>query len=363
MKYRLSTILAREAVDGDKTKVIDLNLIDPVSKFQVLYESVGVGGGSADHHAARCVTKIELVDGSDVLYSLNGMEAQAADWYNNLVEPTNHPRYHGAGQICEMVFNMNFGRFLWDTLYAFDPRKFNNPQLKITIDVDAGGVQSTSGYLTVMAQLFDEKEISPEGFFMHKEIKDYGLNSATHEYTDLPTDFPYRKLFIAACVETEQIKNLLNTVKLSEDHDRKIPLDCTVEQLLRALVNGRPYRETVLMTVGGNDGEFYCTPQHLPRPVASSWEISNRPYTISAMGGWGGKGYLYCEGLMTGVCVSVEGYAPHSVMEIPFGIQADPEDWYDVTKLGSLTLDILSITARTSSDTVQIFLQQARKYP
>ena len=60
--------------------------------------------------------------------------------------------------------------------------------------------------------------------------------------------------------------------------------------------------------------------------------------------------------------VQVEGWCPHGAIEIPFGLQDDPADWYDVTKLGSLRLDILSKSGRTSADTVQIFLQQLRKY-
>lgn len=362
MNYRLATILAREDVKTDFTKVIDLNLVNPVSQMQILYESTGVGGGSADHHAARCVTKIELIDGSDVLYSLNGMEAQAVDWYHNLVEPANRPVYLG-GNNAEMVFNMNFGRFLWDTELAFDPRRFKNPQLKITIDRGAGGVGSVAGFLTVFGQLFDEKEVSPTGFLMHKEVKNYGLGSATHEYTNLPTDFPYRKLFIAACKEDEQIKDLINTIKLSEDNDKRIPVNCTAEELLRSLVGaGRPYREVILMSAGAPTGNFYCTPQHMPHPLATSWEVANIDTAITTFGGWGGKGYLYCSNLVTGVCVSVDGYAPHSVMEIPFGIQSERSDWYDVTKLGNLQLDIHSITARTAADTVQICIQQERPY-
>ncbi|GAH24026.1 unnamed protein product [marine sediment metagenome] len=61
MNYRLATILAREAVSADGTKVIDLNLVDPVSQFQIIYESLGVSAGPPDALAAQCVTKIELV--------------------------------------------------------------------------------------------------------------------------------------------------------------------------------------------------------------------------------------------------------------------------------------------------------------
>lgn len=362
MKYRLATILARETVSSDKTVVIDLNLVDPVSQFQITYESTASGSGEADHHAARCVTKIELVDGSDVLFSLSGQEAQAVDFYHNKKEPANQSKYL-VGFEAEMVFNINFGRYLWDSLFAFDPKKFTNPQLKITIDMGAGGVQSVGGFLTVVAHIFDEKVITPEGFFMHKEIKNYGLGSASHEYTDLPTDYPYRKMFIAAQTENLHMAGILNTIKLSEDNDRKIPFNLTVNELLRSIVGQGPiYRESLILSAGGPEADFYCTPCHNIKAVATSWEVANNAYTITLHSGDGGKCIIYGEGTLTNMIITVEGYAPHGAMEIPFGLQNNPDDWYDVTKLGSLSLDILSVTDMTTANTVQIFLQQLRRY-
>jgi len=362
MNYRLATILARKAISADGTEVIDLNLADPVSQFHIVYESTGVGGGSADHHAAKCVTKIELVDGSDVLFSLSGQECQAVDFYNRGIEPANQNIYLG-GMNAEMIFNVNFGRYLWDTLMAFDPKKFVNPQLKITIDLGAGGVQSVAGFLTVFAQIFDGKAVTPTGFLMHKEVKDYALGDATHEYTDLPTDYLYRKLFIAAQTEGTGPEYLIGNVKLSEDNDRKIPLNATGFEILRAIVGqGKPYRENIIVAGSPAENNFYCTPCYWPKLQATSWASANLAYTITAYGGDGGKGTLYMETAGYNIGVAVEGYCPHGAIELPFGLQDDPTDWYDVTKFGSLRLDIKSADDRSATDKVQIFLQQLRNY-
>lgn len=362
MNYRLATILAREAVSTDLTKVIDLNLVDPVSQFHIVYESTGVGSGEADGHAAKCITKIELIDGSDVLFSLSGQETQAVDFYHRKIEPANIPVYL-SGMPAEMIFNMNFGLHLWDPVHAFDPRKFTNPQLKITIDRNAGGVSSVAGFLTVLGHIFDDKAVTPEGFLMHKEIKSYGLGSASHEYTDLPTDYPYRKLFVAAQTYGTGPEYLINTMKLSEDNDRKIPFNNTMWEFLRALTGlYPPYRENILMSGGGSGLKFYCTPCYWPRVSIAQWESSNVAKVATAWQGDGGRGYIYLEGSGGNYNIAVEGWAPHGSVEIPFGIQNDPADWYDVTKLGSLQLDILSVSGRSSTDTVQIFLQQLRKY-
>lgn len=362
MNYRLATILAREEVKADLTKVMDLNLVDPVTQFQIIYESTGVGAGDADDHVAKCITKIELVDGSDVLFSLTGLECQAVDFHHRELEPPNL-NFNLAGTEGFWVFNMNFGRYLWDILYAFDPRKFTNAQLKITIDLDAGGVQSEAGFLTVLAHIFDEKEVSPEGFLMHKEIKDYGMGDGTHEYTDLPIDYPYRKLFIAARVLGTGPEHLIDTIKLSEDNDRRIPFNDTFKNILMGVVGQkRPFREMVIAANASTTNYFYCTPCFWPTLQVAHWEGSAMSGELTAWGGDGGKGTLFSSAAGGNYIVEVEGWCPHGAIEIPFGLQDDPADWYDVTKLGSLRLDVLAKSGRSDSDTVQVFLQQLRKY-
>lgn len=360
MNYRLATVIGREAVSADKQRIISITLKDPVSQMQVVYESTGGASGPPVALAAACVTKVELVDGSDVLFSLDGYETQALDFYHSKKEPANMNVYLG-GNNAEMVFNMNFGRFLWDTVLAFDPRRFENPQLRITIDVDAGGQASSAGFLTVLAHIFDEKEISPVGFLMHKEIKNYAIAGATHEYTDLPTDFPIRKLLIKALIPGTSMENVLNTIKLSEDNDKRIPFNHTIRDIIRAIVGqGRTYREKQLMALGGTTGYFFCTPTYWPMMNVTIWRGSQLDVTVNAYGGDGGRGNLYAAASVDNIILDIEGFLPHGVIEIPFGLQDEIDDWYDVTKLGSLKLDILGVSGIT--DNCQIFLQQVRMY-
>lgn len=363
MNYRIATVLARKAVSTDYTETIDLNLVDPVSQFQIIYESTGAGSGPPDALAAACVTGIELIDGSDVFYSLSGQEAQAADFYHRKVEPANQNVYL-SGNNAEMVFNMNFGRFLWDPVLAFDPRKFTNPQLKITIDRDAGGQESTAGYLTVLANIFDEKAVTPSGFLMHKEIKDYALGEGTHEYTDLPTDYPYRKLFLKSLVPGTGTEWCFANIKLSEDNDKRIPLNHSIADILRMIVGqGPPYREKQVQAPGGSSGYFFCTPAYWPKVNANNWADSAFTEAITVWGGDGGRGMLYASSSIPNAMIDIEGYCPHGVIELPFGIQDDVADWYDVSKVGSLKLDVTSGGGMGSaSETCQVFLQQHRTY-
>ena len=262
-----------------------------------------------------------------------------------------------------MIYNMNFGRHLYDPLFAFDPGKFTNPQLKITIDINGGGSNTDGGYLSVVAHIFDEKPITPEGFLMQKEIKDYAFGSATHEYTDLPTDYPYRKLYIGSLIAGVGADYIFDTIKLSEDNDRRIPLNHTISEILKAITGQhRPYREKQFGPGNMNSIFYRCTPTYWPGGVATFWVTPCPAGMISFYGGDGGRFSLDMNTATSNWQALIEGHCPHGVLEIPFGLQDDPADWYDVTKLGSLQLDILSASGRSSSDSCQVFLQQLRKY-
>jgi hypothetical protein len=362
MNYRLATLLERENHSADITKVIDITLADIVSQFQIIYEPYNTVDGEPTAHPAKCITKIELVDGSDVIFSLTGMEAQAADWYHRKQEPANVLMYL-TPMYSLQIYNINFGRFLYDPLFAFDPKKFRNPQLKITIDINGGGCTVTSGYLTVLAHIFDEKVITPQGFLMHKEIKDYALASAAHEYTDLPTDYAYRKLFARIQKYETGPDYCFDTIKLSEDNDKRVPFNHTIGQVLSALVGQtRPYREKILMPGNLNAINYHCTPTYWPAVVATYWITPAVAGYISCYGGDGGRFTMDMNTAANNAQVLMEGHCPHGVIEIPFGNQDDPEDWYDVSKIGNLRLDIKSASGMSSSESCQVFMQQLRKY-
>lgn len=362
MNYRLATLLARESHSSDTTKTIDIDVTDKISQMVVTYETVNGNQAAGDGHPAGCVTKIELVDGSEVLYSLSGKEAQVADYYHNQKEPANIVLYTN-GMNCESIFNMNFGRYLYDSELALDPTKFSNLQLKITIDINGGGSLSTSGYLTVFAHLFDEKVVSPVGFLMHKEIKNYTLVNSAHEYTDLPTDFPYRKLFVKAQRYGTGPEYQLDEVKLSEDVDKRIPINQTMFQILRTITSQcKPYREWIIGPGTTTAQYFYCTPCYWPVFSVDFWRATVIATGLAAYVGDGGRFQVVSGSAGPNWQALVEGWAPHAGIEIPFGLQQDMGDWFDPSGLGNLKLDLKAGSSVGTSQTCEIFLQQLRKY-
>jgi hypothetical protein len=362
MNYRLATILSSEAHSSDTTKPLDIDIRDPISQIIITHEPTNGSQIYANGHPAACISLIELVDGSDVLFSLSGKEAQAADFYHRKMSPPNILLYTN-GMNSEMVYIINFGRYLWDPLYALDPTKFQNLKLNITIDVDAGGSAVSTGNLTVMAQIFDEKTITPLGFLMHKEIKSFTLVNSAYEYTDLPTDFAYRKLFVRAQRDGTGPEYQVDTIKLSEDTDKRVVLNHTMFQLLRTIMaQTPPYREWIIGPGATSAQYFFCTPAYWPAFAASLWRAATTPAGICIYAGDGGRFTESQEGSGPNWQAHVEGWAPHGVIEIPFGLQDDPADWYNVSQIGNLKLTVRGGGSVGSLQTSEIFLQQLRTY-
>jgi len=363
MLYRLNTILPRKNYTADAVELIDIDIIDPISQILFTHEVNNVSSGlGATGHPIRCISKIELVDGSTVLESLSGQEAQAVDFYHRGKEPSNLMLYMD-GIYSEVVAAINFGRFLYDPLLAWDPKKFTNPQLKVTIDLDGGGCNATDGYLTVIAHIFDEKKISPVGFLMTKEVKQYTLANGSHEYTELPRDFPYRQLFLRAQRYGTGPEDQIDTVKISEDADKRVPLNHTMKQILRNVAAGwGTYKESIIMSGGTSAHYYYCTPCNWPKFAGAGWRNTANIGSAAFYGGDGGRFQRIMDTYAGNVQAHIEGYAPHAVVPLLPKFSDDLTDVYDVSKIGDLKLDVLAGSSVGTDQTAEIITQQLKKY-
>lgn len=362
MKYRLSTLHPSQSYAANKTEVIDVNVADPISSIVIGLTVGNTASAAPTAHALACLTKIELVDGSDVLFSLNGFEADALDWYCNGVQRSNWNAYL-SGMDTNRFIGLNFGRYLYDPILALDPKKFTNLQLKFSLDYDAGGCAPDENVVEIWANLFDEKKVDPIGFLMAKEVKDYPGNGATHEYTDLPVDYPFRKLLIRAHAHGHEPGALLNNLKLSEDQDKRVIFDHRFSQIFRNLAGRTPiYAESIIGYVATAGAYGYCTPTSRVNGICQRWASSVGAGECAFYDGDGGRFDVTSETANSNMQVELKGWLPHGVWDVPFGDQQDIEDWFDVTKIGSLRADILGRSAIDSGDSVQLFIQQLRKY-
>ena len=362
MNYRLSQILSTTTLTDNRTDSYDINISDVISRIVITLR--GTNADSVpDGHPAKGISKIELVDGSDVLYSLSGEEAQATDFYDTGITPLNVVSYVDAN-IWTCLCNLNFGRRLWDTDLALDPKRFKNLQLKVThkvADTAGSSTTSTTSTLQIHAFCFDEKRVSPRGFLMNKEIYAYTIGTQnSYEYIDLPTDYPIRRMMVQALYVGYETHQIVNAIKISEDNDKRVVFDESVSQFnkLMAPEYGK-WEEANVVAITTGTVAFYTAVDYeyaigiIPTVDAdTSQQLTAYPL--------GGRYYLTGEGTKEAI-LNIEGYCPHGCIPIWCGDQDDVNDWYDVRKVGSLVAR-LKAGSLGGTATARFVLQQYRLY-
>lgn len=359
MKYRQSTILPAKTLTGAGTETIPINVKDIISRITLLWSvgKVKIGMSSYTH---KDITKIELVDGSDVLFSMDGGQAQALNIYDREC-PTVWNGNNINNNELKSFYSIDFGRWLFDTDLALDPTRFRNLQLKVTYDSDVCEVGCASGDLSVYADLFDEKMVSPMGFLMGKEHYQTIMGaSATYTYIDLPTDHPIRKMLVQGYRAAYEPWYQVAEARLDEDNEKRIPFDWNLEiyHLLRRTID-QPIQDHIAMTAESGGSALYATPtDYWATLLALAQDGVSRFYTDR----YGKGGYFNVRSdASTSLSGIVKGWLPNHCFQFPFGSQKDIEDWYDVTKLGSLRLRLKAGTYNAAGRQA-VVLQQLRRY-
>lgn len=359
MKYRETELLDRTDVGTAGTKTIDVNVLDPISRIDITWQAKV--GNTMIAQLGAMLPKIELVDGSDVLFSMNGLEAQALNIYDRKV-PTMNGLWFCGGNYMQATFGIDFGRWLYDPELAFDPKQFRNPQLKITHDESAAWASCTDNYLEVFAHCFDEKVISPIGFLMSKKHHAYTPgNENVYEYIELPTDHTIRQMLIRGFLSATDPLDVVDEARLSEDNDKRVVFDTELRRYFyRMHGNWIPVVEHWFEYGAGSDIYVkYFTPTNFGSAMLAQGQAAGADiYFDDAMRGgkmdWHEPSAIMCYGL-------VSGYLPNHTIALPFGLQSELDSWYDAQTKGSVRLRLLS-GASYASSVISTILQQLRRY-
>jgi len=355
MNYRLASILAPEAASTAATKTVDINLADPVSRLTIQMKGLN-SSTTPTAHPAKMISKIELVDGSDVLFSMSGVECQALNFYDQGIMPLSCINYLNDAYAMAS-FNLNFGRFLYDPVLALDPKKFSNPQLKITHNKALGGAVPDAGELSVFAHVFDQKAAAPTGMLMSKEQYGYTLAASAKEHIDLAVDLPYRKLVIMSMSATLQPWQQFNTVKLSQDNDRRVIYnDEKTSNLLKLLEMWPQFTESIAAASKSGTQTIFHSASYERMGVLTGMAADSAAYFTETYGG----AVAIAAGAAVDMNVVVTGRAPHGSLCIPFGKQDEIADAYDMKDVGNLRLSLTG--GGSANGTCEIVSQQIRNY-
>jgi len=358
MNYRHTEILAATDLGASGTKPIEIKITDPISAITVKHWPVGVTADLVNHPAAN-LERIEVADGSEVLYGLTGKQGQALN-INEAKFPVIQEVDYRAGGVPLVYVHILFGRRLWDPELALLPGKFNNLQMKIKwnrVNFDSG---CTSHNTMVYGHVFDEKAITPVGYLMTKDVKNYEPSAGGNEYTKLPNDYPIRKLMIQAAKLGTGFRGIVERIKLDEDTDKRIPIDGDIHDLeafLQAVSGEAEDAILVYATVAGVN--VPCTAWDLFAMTANGQATTNLIYLT---GPFGGRFGAMADTGTTLIRAHVKGRRPHGCVCIPFGNQEDLDDWWDVTKVGHPRLTIKGGASAAAGDQVSVITQQLRRY-
>lgn len=235
MKTRLATLTSRKAFSATDVIERDIRGSDPISFIDIGVRMTN-GATMLENAVVKVhddVTKIELVDGGDVLISANMEELQAL----NAFERKNMPRMEITWEddaVQEEWVRIPFGFYGFDPNHYLRPADFGNLQLKVSITLTtvASGTWAASGHdVTMIAGIMERGYGDYKGFLSTKNVKAYSAVDGAREDIQLNTDWPYRAILLQAFKTATRPDENLELIRLTADDDKHVALELYATEL------------------------------------------------------------------------------------------------------------------------------------
>ena len=367
MRTRDDVIEYQKTLDDVGTYTKDLKIRDIVSALEFEFRGTNGASGNLDNFISDVITKIEIVDGSEVLYSCNLMELEALHFYKRKSAPVLFPSEWVSTGIQRHSCLLMFGRDLWDPDFAMDFHNFTNPQLKVTSNIAAIRAAGTSGYTTstlkmsCVAKIMEDLPSPPSKYLMAKQQKAWTSGTAGDNPITLPRDLPYRLAILRAYVAGSDIAEAITNLKVNCDRGKFIPFDRYVKDLdAEALARFGEIRikHDIYRAHGATIRLLVNTEPHsIPINKASgavipliNWEWSSQMYLSLFL--HDGTNYSTTQNWT----LNEQGHALHATLPILFGDPDRPETWFDPTPY-----DLIEFTPKEAAAAVcSILLEQPR---
>jgi len=366
MRKRWTYLEKDKALSDSGEMTSDITISDPITALWV--EMRCANGASWNHNNPMhdCVSDIEVIDGAEVIHSLDAQQLLARACADLRYMP--HQRFSElGGDPASIALPIMFGRSLEDTEYALDPKRFLNPQVRLKWDLATNQAVGATGYATggltatIIAECLEDVP-APKGFLLAKEHYTW-TSAAGVEYIDLPRDRKYRGLLYKSYLASYHPYGVVSNVKLNCDGGKYVPLDVEVEDLLYLMMMRQPalrYRSASHLkdsdTLYSHLTELesvmaICENQGDVVPGYANYEYGNQTFWVYAAGSASGS-YM-------NIGLEVHGYCPFGYIYIPFGRPEVVEDWFDPTIYGSVRLEA---TGAVASGACAVCVVQERLY-
>jgi len=364
---RRQTFLENSKVLADSGEITsDIWLRDPITALWVELRAQNGGTYNLANTLAGCIDSIEVIDGSNVLLSLDGYEAFAIGAYRQghfgqqLIAET-----EDVYQNC--FFPIFFGRWFGDEVLALDPTHFNNLQVRFKWNlanvnaVGATGFLTGTGRLNILADVM-EGATPPVGVVTYKEHYSFTTGDSGVEYVDLPTDYPHKALYIRSYEAGVGGLSNISNIKVSCDQGKFVPLDMSKSNFLRWLsLRQQPFNYKQALKVTNGTTAYFVT-KYLEE-VAYQPEVADCICNAPNSGIGEQTVLLHTAGVADtayrNVGAFVHGFLPYSTAYMPWGEYDDANTWLNPSLFRSIRLELTQDGAGGSAFVV---VEQVRPY-
>jgi len=348
------------------TLTYNLDYTDPITQLDLYFEGTN---GANDNKASpfeRIISKIEIVDGGEVLWDLPGEVAFAAYITDNEGVPYSEREESGGASVRQSI-PIRFGRCLFDPDLAFDPTKHRHPQLRFTFDEAAVTTPGADGYssdsitFTLHVRLM-EGAPRPKGFLSYRTIESFTSVAGGARRVELPTDRLIRYLICRAYESGVAMYTTITNHKFSIDGGKSVPFDLPARDFMNR------HCETFKPIALHGDLSFddAVTSEHWVG-INLQGQVTVKENDVIAAGSFYIFSQVYarvCDTDGTGLTdrdchVAVTGWGFHNTLMYAFGDRMKPEHWLDPR--GFNKLDYFVTDADADAD-VDICLQQVYAY-
>ncbi len=365
MFLRRTYLESRFSLPDAGERTTDIAMREPITNLWLEFRATNGEQGNLANILADCVDAIEVIDGSDVIYSMDAEQALAYSAYYCNTLPNQI-----ISEIPTVIQNLSivipFGRFEGDARFAFDPTKFLNPQVRIKWNLAAIRAVGADAYVTgslvytLVATCMEGGE-TPEAYFMTKEIYSY-VPAVGVEYVDLPTDYPYKMLLVRPTCAAKSIYGLVNNIMLHVNQQQFVLFNMRMTDFIRY--------NTTMEPILHYDHEFYVADgvniafilKYNDAPTFQCQNVDDTVYHYNNT--YIGEGALAIDaaGAPAGACntmAQVTGNCPFGVVVHNFGRRNEPGDYFDAPSFRSVRLEL---TGAHAGGMCYVSLVQIRPY-
>ena len=359
MRTRHSVIEDSHSIAVNGIHTFDLENMGPVSRITILPRVTNPNAWVSVGHPDEIISNIQIIDGSDVLFAMSGGEARALAYYSTGKVPVSSLNSM-ALEWSYAPIDIYFGRYLWDKELAFDPSQYSNPQLKITTVIAAHMTAAATGFVTVVADVFDEAPPSISGMFIQKVHHNLTLVAAAVSYVDLPDDLPIRLMMVGSYSDSQAPEYQVTQLRLSEAGDKHLIFDEPLDELCSYFCSQYPpWHEKISTQVKVAHDSFWITPAFEQTVTMVGTNDSDAPAQMVAASG--GQQRTVEASAVTTVEGIARGWCPNGMVPLDFrGPDTGPADYWDVKKGGGAKLRFTAAAGPDVTPTFNTVIQSFR---